>query len=230
LFDDLSHNIENNKELFDLLRNLIVDGKKITYNNLNSTMNLALTFGILQDIDNTLAVSNKIFETAICDYFISLNYASSRDDITRTIDSEVIENGKFNMALAIKKFMQHYYELYNKSNEKFLERECRLLFLTYLKPLINGAGFYHIESETRNSMRTDLIIDYGSQQFIVELKLWHGEQKHEKAHEQLIKYLDSKNKNEGYLLTFDFRKRKAKKPSAKWVRKGKKKFLDCLAV
>jgi hypothetical protein len=230
LFDDLSHNIENNKELFDLLHDLIKKKKKVTYNNLNSAMNLALTFGILQDIDNALAVSNKIFETAICDYFISLNYTRSRKDITRTIESEIVENGKFNMTLAIKKFMQHYYELYNKSNEEFLESECRLLFLTYLRPLINGAGFYHIESATKNLRRTDLIVDYGTEQFIVELKIWHGEQKHEKAYEQLIEYLNSKNKSEGYLLTFDFRKRRAKKPSTKWIRKGKKKFLDCLCV
>jgi hypothetical protein len=73
-------------------------------------------------------------------------------------------------------------------------------------------------------------VDFGAQQFIVELKLWRGEQKHEKAYEQLIKYLDSKNKSEGYLLTFDFRKKKAKKFSAKWIRKGKKRFLDCLCV
>ncbi|GBU24546.1 hypothetical protein R83H12_01180 [Fibrobacteria bacterium R8-3-H12] len=229
LFDDLSYNIENNRDLFDLLHDIIVEGKKVTYNNLNSTMNLALTFGILQETDKILAVSNKIFETAICDYFISLNHANPRKSI-EILDSEVIERGKFNMAICIKKFMQHYYELYNKSHESFLESECRLLFLTYLKPLINGKGFYHIESETRNLQRTDLIVDFGAEQFIVELKLWKGEQKHEKAYEQLIAYLNSKNKSEGYLLTFDFRKRKAKKPSAKWVRKGKKRFLDCLAV
>ena len=229
LFDDLSYNIENNRDLFDLLHDIIVEGKKVTYNNLNSTMNLALTFGILQETDKILAVSNKIFETAICDYFISLNRANPRKSI-EVLDTEIIENGKFNMAICVKKFMQHYYELYNKNSENFLESECRLLFLTYLKPLINGKGFYHIESETRNLQRTDLIVDYGKEQFVIELKIWKGEQKHEKAHEQLIKYLESKNKNEGYLLTFDFRKKRAKKPSAKWVRKGKKKFYDCLAV
>jgi len=111
-----------------------------------------------------------------------------------------------------------------------LERECRLLFLTYLKPLINGNGFYHIEAETRNKERMDVVVDFNDEQFIVELKIWKGEQKHEKAYEQLIEYLNSKNKSEGYLLTFDFRKRKAAKPSAKWVRKSKKKFLDCLCV
>jgi len=140
------------------------------------------------------------------------------------------ENGKFNMPLVMKKFMEYYYDLYNDSNQNFLENECRLLFLTYIKPLINGRGFYHIEAETRNRRRMDVIIDFDKEQFIVELKIWKGEQKHEKAHEQLIAYLNSKNKSEGYLLTFDFRKRKAKKASAKWVRKNKKKFLDCLCV
>jgi len=76
----------------------------------------------------------------------------------------------------------------------------------------------------------DIVIDFCDEQFIVELKIWKGEQKHEKAHEQLIEYLNSKNKGEGYLLTFDFRKRKAKKSSAKWVRKGGKRILDCLCV
>ena len=42
----------------------------------------------------------------------------------------------------------------------FLERECRLLFITYLRPYINGTGFYHLESETRDGERTDVIIDY----------------------------------------------------------------------
>jgi hypothetical protein len=134
------------------------------------------------------------------------------------------------MELCVKKFMHYYYEIYHKKDSKFLERECRLLFMTYLRPLINGIGFCHIESETRNGERTDLIVDFNEQQFIVELKLWYGEKKHDEAHKQLIEYLDSKNKSEGYLITFDFRKRRAKKPSAKWVRKGKKKFLDCLCV
>jgi len=231
LFDDLSYNIENYRDLFDLLHNIIVEGKKVTYNNLNSTMNLGLTFGILRETNRVLAVNNKIFETAICDYFISLSYTTPEGKNSRVgAVCGIVEKDKFNMELCIKKFMQHYYEIYHKKDTDFLERECRLLFLTYLRPLINGAGFYHIESETRNGERTDLVVDFNDKQFIVELKLWYGKQKHEEAHKQLIKYLDFKNKSEGYLLTFDFRKRKAKKFSAKWVRKSKKKFLDCLCV
>ena len=229
LFDDLIKNVESNDELNSLLKRNILCGEEIHYNADNYAIRTGLIFGIFSQSGNLLSVHNKIFELRLCNYYISLK-ETGKENIPRGFAPEVIEDGKLNMPLAIKKFMNHYYELYNKSAESFLESECRLLFLTYMKPLINGNGFYHIESETRDSKRMDVIIDFGKEQFIVELKIWRGEQKHEKAHEQLIKYLNSRNRSEGYLLTFDFRKRRAKKPSAKWVRKSKKKFLDCLAV
>ncbi len=226
LFDDLGKNLNSNEDLYNLIYEIIMCGKQHNYNPIDNIAGIGITFGFLKREGDIVVLGNKIFEILIANYFLIKEKAKMPQDVSIGI----VENGKFNMALCIKKFAQHYYELYGERDQKFLERECRFLFLTYLKPLINGAGFYHIESETRNSMRTDLMIDYGTEQFIVELKLWRGEQKHEKAHEQLIEYLNSKNKSEGYLLTFDFRKRRAKKPSAKWVRKGKKKFLDCLAV
>jgi hypothetical protein len=230
LFDDIIKNMESNRDFYDLLYSIIISGRNFIYNNFNPAIRLGVMFGILSNKNRVLAIHNRIFEILICEYFISLNQTGPQKNISTSIDPRIIENGKFNMALAMEKFMRHYYELYNKSSEKFLENECRLLFLTYLRPLINGAGFYHIESETRNGERTDVIIDYNSEQFIIELKLWHGEQKHESAYEQLVEYLNSKNKAEGYLLTFDFRKKRAAKPSAKWVKKGKKKIFDCLCV
>jgi len=230
LYDDMFKNVESDKNLKDLLQEIAINRRKFTYNQNNPSMQTGVMFGILANNGGVLSISNKIFEISICDYFISEKEIEGTIYAKGEIGSMIVQGGKFNMELCIKKFMQHYYELYHKKDNAFLERECRLLFLTYIKPLINGAGFYHIESEIRNGERTDLLVDYSKEQFIVELKIWHGEQKHEKAHEQLIEYLNSKNRSDGYLLTFDFRKRRAKKPSAKWVRKGKKKFLDCLCV
>ena len=229
LFDDLIKNVEGDDELNSLLKRNILCGEEIHYNADNYAIRTGLIFGIFLQNGNLLSVHNKIFELRLCNYYISLK-ETGKEKVPRGFSPDVIENGKLNMPLAIKKFMNHYYELYNKSQASFLESECRLLFLTYMKPLLNGNGFYQIESETRDSKRMDVVIELGPEQFIVELKIWHGEHKHEKAYEQLIKYLNSKNKSEGYLLTFDFRKRRPKKPSAKWVRKGKKKFLDCLCV
>ncbi|MCL2100239.1 MAG: AAA-like domain-containing protein [Fibromonadales bacterium] len=228
LFDDLIKNVENNDELNSLLKRGILGGERIPFNPDNYAIRTGLIFGIFLQKNEYVSIHNEIFELRLYNYYISLK-ETGKIDVPRTLPAYVMEGNKFNMALAIKKFMAHYYELYHKSNESFLEKECRLLFLTFLKPLINGNGFYHIESETRNRERTDVIVDFNDQQFIVELKLWKGEASHEKALEQIAGYLDSKNKDIGYLLTFDFRKRdNVGKPKAEWVEHKGKRIFDCM--
>ena len=63
----------------------------------------------------------------------------------------------------------------------------------------------------------DIVVDFGREQFIIELKLWKGESEHTKAYEQIAGYMRSKGLTEGYLLTFDFRKSVNKSSYAKWV-------------
>ena len=65
----------------------------------------------------------------------------------------------------MKKYMQ-------KTIKKFIEENGRKLFLLYLKPIINGTGNYYIEARTRDSRRTDVIVDYKGKRFIIELKIW----------------------------------------------------------
>jgi len=120
--------------------------------------------------------------------------------------SEIIRNNVFDMEICLTKFKKHYTEIYTEKDHKFLESDGTLIFLTYLKPLINGRGFYHFEPQTREHGRIDLVVDYLKQQFILEMKLWYGDKRHEEAYDQLAGYLKSKNKDRGYLLTFDFRK------------------------
>ncbi len=48
----------------------------------------------------------------------------------------------------------------------------------------------------------------------------------EKAHEQLAAYLDAKNADTGYLLTFDFRKGKSRKSKPVWVNTGDKRIFS----
>ena len=122
---------------------------------------------------------------------------------------------------------KHYEEIYTPNDLKFLERDGKLLFLTYLKPLINGFGFYHFEPETRDFGKMDLVVDFLKQQFILELKLWYGDKRHEEAYEQIAGYLKSKNMDCGYLLTYDFRKRKdVRFQEAQWVEWEGKQIFD----
>jgi hypothetical protein len=228
LIDDIAKNLANNENLREFMFSIVALGERHRYNVMSAAMDLGLTFGFLIKQDNDVVIGNKFFEILLYDYFIA-EMKIEKKELREDLDSEVVFDNKFNMQLTIEKFAQHYYEMYRENKKKFIENECRMLFLTYLAPLINGNGFCHVESETRNARRMDLIVDYNTDQFIVELKLWYGEISHEKALDQLVGYLDSKNKDTGYLLTFDFRKEKnTGKPRAEWIEHKGKKIFDMM--
>jgi len=230
LFDDLFKNIESNPDLKELLRDLTVGNRAYLYNIDNPAIQLAETFGIVEKRGTRAAVHNRIFEVRITNYFMSEKDIEENRIIPSSFINSVAGKEHFDMPLFLEKFANHYYEIYHNKDIKFLERECRLLFITYLRPYINGAGFYHLESETREGEKTDIIIDYKTEQFIVELKLWYGEAAHEDAYKQLSDYLDYKNKDTGYLLTFDFRKlENVGKPQMSWVERHGKKIFDVIA-
>ena len=74
----------------------------------------------------------------------------------------------------------------------------------------------------------DIVDDYGREQFIIELKIWRGEAARDKAYEQLLGYMNSKGRDTGYLLTFDFRKESNREKKVEWVQMGDKKILDVI--
>jgi hypothetical protein len=208
LFDDLFRKIEENADLQNLLYDLTVGAKEFLYTPHDPVIKLGLMFCFLNKNGNKLAVHNKIFEIVITNYFVSRNKTTPKfRNVQSASKNEIIKDDIFNMELCLTKFKKHFAEIYTDKDLKFLERDGKLIFLTYLMPLINGTGFYHFESETRDNGKIDLVIDYLKQQFILELKIWYGDSKHEDAYEQLASYLKSKNIDCGYLLTFDFRKK-----------------------
>ena len=56
--------------------------------------------------------------------------------------------------------------------------------------------------------RTDIIVDYSGQQYIIELKIWRGQAYHEQGEQQLLEYFDAYHTDKGYLLSFCFNKNK----------------------
>ena len=72
----------------------------------------------------------------------------------------------------------------------------------------------------------DIVVDYGREQFIIEMKIWKGEAAHDKAYEQLLGYMDSRHAEKGYLITFDFRKTSNKETKSEWIEIGDKRIFD----
>ncbi len=56
--------------------------------------------------------------------------------------------------------------------------------------------------------RTDIIVDYKCKRYIIELKIWHGDEYNRRGEEQLAGYLDYYKQDKGWLLSFNFNKNK----------------------
>lgn len=190
LFDDMIKKLEDYPELRTILKGILYEGKNYSYHSYHHAINIGSMFGFLKEKDGWIAVTNRIFETQLYNLFLS-------EEMTKSVSyqaglqnrNQFIQNGYLNMDLVIKKFTEHFTEIYANSEESFLEENGRRFFLLYLKPIINGVGNYYIEAQTRDMHRTDVIIDYHGIQYIVEMKLWHGEEYNHRGEKQLVGYL-----------------------------------------
>ena len=93
--------------------------------------------------------------------------------------------------------------------------------LTAVKMLLN-----YIEARTRNDEQTDMIIDYLGQQYIIEMKIWHGNAYNERGEKQLSDYLEYYHADKGYMLSFNFNKNK--KIGVKEVVLGEKLLIEAV--
>ena len=202
LFDDLIKNIENNPELDELLSHLLLDGDKLTSNADVPTTKLGLMYGILSGEGNLLRVSNPIFETLIYAYLTSS--AATKPAVEEYVGRvpTYVADDRLDMDRVCSRFAQFLHSEYRDSTAVFVEKEARLLFLSFLTPVINGSGHYSVEAETRGNRRMDVIVFFRDREYIVELKIWDGQKKEAEAFDQLAAYLHGRHQAEGWLISF----------------------------
>lgn len=207
LFTSLTKNLENYPELKQFIYAISINGDVVTYDANNPVMDFATIFSIIKcDTNRKVRIHNIIFEEVLNNYFIAERTIA---DLGKPrYEFNYVRDGQLDMAMVLSRFADLMHEEYRESTVPFLEREGRLLFLTFLKPVINGTGFYYVEPQTRNNQRMDLVVTYGHKEFIVELKIWRGEKYEERGRDQLASYLATRGLDEGYLVTFDFSKAK----------------------
>lgn len=210
LFDSLTGKLQNYPELREMLYTLLFSGKSISYSPDAEAVNMAVMFGFVKNVGGMVQISNRIFETRLYNLFLSLSEAQSISiyDAALIDKNQFIRNGSLDMERILEKFVIHFDELYGDQPEKFVEEDGRRYFLLYLRPIINGVGNYYVEAQTRNRERTDVIVDYHGEQFVIELKIWRGNAYKERGEEQILNYLEYYHLNKGYMLSFNFNKKK----------------------
>jgi hypothetical protein len=114
-------------------------------------------------------------------------------------------------------------EQYSRQDRDFLERHGRLVFLAFLKPILNGHGYDFKEVQISEERRLDVAITFYQHKYVAELKIWRGEAAHEEGLDQLSDYLDRQKLTEGYLVIFDHST--VKTWNTGWITHKDKKFF-----
>lgn len=210
LFESLIGKLTTYPELNSMIRSFLFTGKQIAYNTDTVMIDQAATYGFIKNQHGVVAVANRIFETRLYNFYLSAADMHEEELYEESLRdrNQFIVDGHLNVRKILEKFVIHFHELYGDRDEAFVEEEGRKYFLLYLRPIINGTGNYYIESRTRDMRRTDVIIDYRGEQYIIEMKIWHGNEYNSRGEKQLIGYLDDYGKNLGYMISFNFNKNK----------------------
>lgn len=209
LFDDMRKKLADYPKLRKMLYQILFAGDDIPFNQDLQDIDIARMFSFIRNDNGKLKIINRLFETRLYNLFIS-----EEKDTEQTYDRASAEKpsffkeGHLDMRKVLERFCALYANLYTSRDESFDVNEGRKKFLFFIKPIINGTGNYYTESTTRNQRRTDLIVDYLGEQSIVEMKIWHGQKYNADGEKQLLDYLDAHNLSVGYMLTFNFNKKK----------------------
>ena len=226
LFESIIKNLENNEKMYSLIEKILVYGEEMDYNVDDPITDRAITYSIIKKGKKEAAViHNRIFEIRIYNYMITKRKVEQEIRINYESRNQFIDQaGELNMVKILDKFQELMKEEYRKETEKFKEKEGRMIFLAFMKPIINGTGFYFIEAETRTNKRMDIVITYNKKMYIIELKKWHGKSYEDKGYNQLAGYMKIKDADEGYMVVFDFSKEKNYKNE--WIKIGDRSIYE----
>lgn len=209
LFESMMRQIHENPDLKNMLYAILFQGERISYNPYNEPIELANMFGYIVNTHGSVQIANRIFETMLYNLFLSEEELSSTiGKLAKRDQNQFILNGKLDMDTVMKKFVEYFHDIYGKEDTRFVEEYGRKFFLLYLKPIINGTGNYYVEAQTRDARRTDVVVDYLGEQFVIEMKIWRGTEYNERGEQQISDYLDYFHQNKGYLLSFNFNQKK----------------------
>jgi len=205
LFESLAKNLEDIPKLFELIKSVLVGHEEISFSLMDPIINFAKLYGmIIPDEYNKIRIHNKIFEEVMTEYFVTKIMLSNYEILNKVKEPYIKKDGNLDFRMVMLKFQETIKEKYNShdylKSDKFLENELRMLFMVFLKPILNGIGFCFKEVQTGAEKRLDLVVLFKKQKFVVEMKIWRGDEYHKAGIIQLKDYMQAESVQEGYML------------------------------
>ncbi len=209
LFDNMIKKLDDYPELKKLLKGILFEGKKKPYSPDEKYIQIATMFNYIVNKDGYVAIACRLMETRLYNLFINEDGDELLMMQGQADKNQFIHDGSIDMPHLMERFVIHMNQTFDLDKDhQFLEDNGREIFLTYLRPIINGVGNYYIEAQTRDHNRMDVIVDYLGTQYVIELKIWRGNAYNERGEEQLCRYLEYYDLQTGFLVSFCFNKKR----------------------
>ncbi|KJJ84020.1 protein containing DUF1703 [Candidatus Omnitrophus magneticus] len=131
-----------------------------------------------------------------------------QDSIEEEVETKwyIKPDGKLDMDKLLKEFQKFY----RRNSEHWLDRfdykeaGQGLLIMAFLQRIINGGGRIDREMAVGRG-RTDLVIEFYGERFVLELKLKRHSDSKEDGLDQISRYLDTLGMTKGYLILFELK-------------------------
>lgn len=180
----------------------IIAGESIIYDNFNNDLLYTIDLGIVTNKNKKIQISNKIYAEIIPRV---LNFAF-QENIGENGEISWYQkpDGKLDMNALLKEFQKFYRKNAESWIDRFSYKECghQLLLMAFLQRVINGGGRIEREMAAGNG-RTDLVVHYKGDVFVVELKIKYDSYTLEDGKEQISRYLDTLGQTHGWLILFE---------------------------
>ncbi|MBP5542707.1 MAG: ATP-binding protein [Kiritimatiellae bacterium] len=163
----------------------------------------AIELGLLVDDRGAIRPANPIYAETIGRY---LSRGTQDDILSKTQENVWVKDGRLDMPGLMKSFQEFWRE--NATPDAFLSQNFHeayphFVLQAFLQRVVNGGGQI-IREMAINRGRLDLGVKFGGETFAVEVKTAALYAKSpEKAHEQVLKYMDGLGVSEGWLVIAD---------------------------
>jgi AAA-like domain len=227
-FDSLMMNLEHNPDLYSLVAKVIFDNIEIDFQPQVPVIRLGVLYGIFtKNEKGKLAIHNRVYREHIANYMvIKLQTQSGMPYNLQPYNFRgqfVQADNSLDMVQVLMKFQAFMREHNSAKNRDFLEKDGRLLFMAFMKPIINGSGYDFKEPQISDEQRLDVVITFNQFRYLAELKIWYGDVAHQKGITQLVDYMDTLALTQGYLVIFNHNKKKTWK--SEWITVEEKKVF-----
>ncbi len=214
---NLSHlvtNVRRDKRFESYLMQIVSYDMGVRFTLRNETISELATYGVItKGEDGMCEILNPIYHYCILQTFKPLVNGLENEYLpennTNGFQDYLTSNGEIDMLLLLNNFRDFIIRAgfrvlqVPETPKEYVGQHLLLAYLDQFVLLIGGVMYLEVPT---GRGRMDIVIYHNNRTYIIETKIWDGENTYAAGKKQLVRYMKSEGQTTGYYVVFDHRK------------------------